>query len=635
MAPNDFLSRYLRFFKFLRIRSVDRAGHVHYRQVTPTGAQLRIGREISKNLHTATHFVINAPTGVGKQFVGQAIAYALGSAYLLTSTKMLQDQYQRIVLKSLNIDEYLGNVVGKLNYRCNIWPELSAASAPCVALSDLRKSCRKARHCDWFRAIEKAEEATAYLSNYAFFLYSRNCGVLKTVDGTPPFRKAVIMDEAHDLTELLVSHATTLIDFRSLLERFGIDINVHNSRHLRKNKESFSANRDILKELFKRIAVALESEKEHFDEFCKTLGVDATRPKQLNTKVLLKLKKLTSNIEALDKIYKPLERFMDNPDPRHWIIERTGDTGSTQMKLQPLDVSSIFQESIQQVGSKFFYLSATFLDPVSELKGFGIAPEDVCVIDVESPFGHHRSPIVIRDAGRMTRDDFQQSISGICAEIVKILDVHSKSKGIIHTGSYKIATEIFTRLQTSTHASRLLIDPGKLGGPSKTNQELVNDHISDLQPTVLISPSMETGVSLDHDLARFQIIAKIPFPSLADRRVVELKRRNQDWYLLQTAAKLVQAAGRATRSETDWSITYIIDSSYAALEKLIGNRFPREFRLRRECGRDSELVTSLICQNSTADQVSELLRPSLYKKPALEDVLKEDFESLPVFGKIA
>jgi hypothetical protein len=33
-------------------------------------------------------------------------------------------------------------------------------------------------------------------------------------------------------------------------------------------------------------------------------------------------------------------------------------------------------------------------------------------------------------------------------------------------------------------------------------------HVDSKHPTVLVSPSMDTGVSLDDDLARFQVITK-------------------------------------------------------------------------------------------------------------------------------
>jgi len=38
------------------------------------------------------------------------------------------------------------------------------------------------------------------------------------------------------------------------------------------------------------------------------------------------------------------------------------------------------------------------------------------------------------------------------------------------------------------------------------------------EDTVIVSPSMNTGVSFDDDTARFQIIAKVPYPSLASQK---------------------------------------------------------------------------------------------------------------------
>ncbi len=62
--------------------------------------------------------------------------------------------------------------------------------------------------------------------------------------------------------------------------------------------------------------------------------------------------------------------------------------------------------------------------------------------------------------------------------------------------------------------------------------------------------------------SRFQLICKIPYPSIFDNtqlaRRVELDHRYYTWL---TALKLVQSYGRSVRSETDYADTYIMDES--------------------------------------------------------------------------
>src|SRR3989442_528203 len=57
-------------------------------------------------------FVVEAPPGVGKSHVAMALAHWSGDAYLLTSQKLLQDQYEREFGADLQL------VKGRDNYRC-------------------------------------------------------------------------------------------------------------------------------------------------------------------------------------------------------------------------------------------------------------------------------------------------------------------------------------------------------------------------------------------------------------------------------------------------------------------------------------------------------------------------------------
>jgi len=66
---------------------------------------------------------------------------------------------------------------------------------------------------------------------------------------------------------------------------------------------------------------------------------------------------------------------------------------------------------------------------------------------------------------------------------------------------------------------------------------------------------------LKDDLSRFQIIAKIPYPPMTEKRIVEKMKRFPLWYDSQTLMKLLQGFGRSIRSEDDWARTYVLDSA--------------------------------------------------------------------------
>jgi Rad3-related DNA helicase len=92
-------------------------------------------------------------------------------------------------------------------------------------------------------------------------------------------------------------------------------------------------------------------------------------------------------------------------------------------------------------------------------------------------------------------------------------------------------------------------------------------HLRSEEPTVIVSPSMDTGVSFDNDSARFQIIAKVPYPSLASQKNKLRQKNNPDWYSWKTVSGIVQMSGRPVRSNLDYADTIILDGSFGDVIK--------------------------------------------------------------------
>jgi Rad3-related DNA helicase len=112
------------------------------------------------------------------------------------------------------------------------------------------------------------------------------------------------------------------------------------------------------------------------------------------------------------------------------------------------------------------------------------------------------------------------------------------------------------------------------------NQDLMKMHASTSKPTVLISPSMHTGVDLYDDLSRFQIIVKLPFLSLGDGRIKIKSDLDGDWYINQMFLTVLQSSGRSIRSENDWAETYILDASFKYFFDRYKKNLPKWFKDR-------------------------------------------------------
>jgi Rad3-related DNA helicase len=78
-------------------------------------------------------------------------------------------------------------------------------------------------------------------------------------------------------------------------------------------------------------------------------------------------------------------------------------------------------------------------------------------------------------------------------------------------------------------------------------------------------------------MSRFQVVVKVPYPDLSDRRTRVKLERDAAWYSWQTALRLVQTYGRSVRSETDHAVTYVLDSNFMKFVAEHRDLFPAYF----------------------------------------------------------
>ena len=155
-----------------------------------------------------------------------------------------------------------------------------------------------------------------------------------------------------------------------------------------------------------------------------------------------------------------------------------------------------------------------------------------------------------------------------------ILEHHPNEKGIIHTQTNNI-TEFIKNFIGREYSNRLLFRE-----PGVKNEDILRAHIESNEPTVLVSPSMGYGIDLKDDLGRFQVIVKLPYLPLKDKRVVAISEIDKKWYTLQMLSSLIQACGRTTRGENDYSTTYIMDSNFLDIRSKFYSDLPVYFRKR-------------------------------------------------------
>jgi ATP-dependent DNA helicase DinG len=202
-----------------------------------------------------------------------------------------------------------------------------------------------------------------------------------------------------------------------------------------------------------------------------------------------------------------------------------------------------------------------------------LAPEEVKFIQVPSDFPLENRPVYPLEVTYLNYDAFHKDAvkRTIAAAIDKIMTQHKDHKGIIHTTSYEQLN--FIKENVSRDNRRRLLETA----PEIPRDEIIKEHINATKSTVLIPPSLHLGLDLKDDLSRFQVITKVPYPSLGDRWINEKRKRNEKWYTWQTALRLVQAYGRSVRSKDDWARTYVLDSAFRPFVMKNKNILPHWF----------------------------------------------------------
>ena len=517
--------------------------------------QVEVLEQLAKNWNNKKYFIISAPTGVGKTHLALSIAEACNNAYTLTATKQLQDQY---VQTSSNIV----TIYGKGNYQCNIDPIFSCDAAPCLGDQFLKARCCSNNGCEYYNQKRLALAAQNTLTNYLFFLYSIHCGMLQDVDEQMwKKRDVLIIDEGHLIDSALIGFAETEISIQQLIAEYGIC----------NPTMVWTDDREHNDEL---IAVIHHEVAEKCADYREKLTYLFNKSKDTQRKTILaEVKKINAKLYMLDKILQVLKLYASTP-ASDWVL--SPDFPSNVLKMSPLYAHFLFKEYLEQTAEKFIFMSATIINPKLFCRELGIPFEQTCFIDVDSPFNPEKAPVNALPICKMNFAEIKNNMPTIIEAVKTIMAAHENQKGIIHTGNYQITQGIFKGVDKNSKR-RLLGRDMYNAEKGINNQDLIKMHVGSSDPTVLISPSMHTGVDLYDDLARFQIIVKLPFLSLGDGRVKRKSDIDGDWYINQMFLTLLQSSGRSIRSENDWAETYILDASFKYFFNKYKKNLPKWF----------------------------------------------------------
>lgn len=251
-----------------------------------------------------------------------------------------------------------------------------------------------------------------------------------------------------------------------------------------------------------------------------------------------------------EELAERVAEYIDIADRSQWIAWAEEGTFSVKPLSVTLQANELFARA------RFVLIqSATIFDFRTFRRILGIR-EDALTCSAPSDFPLCNRPILYRPAGDMAVATMGQTIPRLCTEIERIVGEFSQSKGVVHTHSYTINRRVAMQL-AAKYGNRIITH----GQNAQEREQAILRHRISEGATVLVSPSLTEGVDLKDDLARFQVVCKVPYPRL-DTYARARRVRDRGWYELQTAWALVQMIGRAVRSEADSAVTFILDSQF-------------------------------------------------------------------------
>lgn len=479
------------------------------------------------------NIIIEAPTGVGKSGLAVASLLSASKGWLVTANKMLQTQY---VLEF----PWMADFRGRGNYNCQVSMGKNCANAPCQNSKGGRSACSKNWECDYHTARSKAMNYPYTTMNLSALLIHSMYKTGRDTEyelRTPHQRPVLIVDEAHNLPEALTGVIEISISLERLIKIGLKDIpDYHDPTHYV----------GFLKQVQEMATEALESEDS------TDIGADAEIIKTL--------------IEKVEHLIKELDENFDN-----WVLDKEKNEAGviSAIRFNPIKVDKYWPK-VARLGQKTIMLSATIIDHRTYMELLGLDPDRTRIIKADSPFPVERRPIYTRymtERG-LNMGNLDASLPGIVQNIHQIIEHYKDYKGIIHGNTYRICLYLRDRLPHD----RLLFPEN-----AKQQAEMLAKHKAS-KNTILLSPSMTEGVDLKGDLGRFQIIVKMPYPYLGDPLIRKRKELYPGYYGLKTALTLIQAYGRTTRNDEDWSHTFVMDGNFQYFLNSEGHALPEWFK---------------------------------------------------------
>ncbi|ASV44621.1 putative ATP-dependent helicase [Agrobacterium phage Atu_ph04] len=492
------------------------------------------------------HVFLEAPTGLGKSAIGVCVGSYMNEEFstietphktaIGTITKFLQDQVTHDFPRLRDIRSS-----GDPRYMCEI--NTNKGTEDCIV--NRKKTDDKCmKSCPYKIALMEFRKGPLSISNVHFI-------------ANAPFRYNLgVIDECHEVGNVIASQAElkmTDVDFSKLSLIFREDTDTVKEMWDKvvyfiagkKDGEVFDfMDTDFL------LDIDLENYKERVDGLAGTSEFGSINRQFSFFANNVNKALLISNA----KMVKVIEKFQD---------DRTGKIDELEI-IRPIYAREFAPSMIFSKADRFLHMSATICGFEGYAKELGLNYDQCKGIEVDHVIDAERRLVHFRPVSWMSAKNEQLDVERTVNFIDSVIDKFENQNTIIHSTSYKRAQMIRDR---SKHD---IVIP-------KNAKEAVSYLKTREKGCFVASPSLIAGVDGKDDMCRVNIIAKVPFPSFGDPRVKYLAKHNPEIINQDLVRRMVQAAGRGTRHEEDYSTSFVIDGMFEKIYNEYRHFFPKWF----------------------------------------------------------
>ena len=542
-------------------------------------------------LNNIDNIILDAPTGSGKSIVAIIVGGVLSEyfgkrGYILISDLSLLEQYRN------DIEMYLPEwavlkgqqtytcIVNGLNFNVGV-----CKLKGCKSYGEIKASFQDcAPYCEYIVEREKAISAPVTVCTYSFWLIQQNYVRPKfEFEGNAeaaPFGKRdfVICDEAHKLVSIVQNHFSpkfgkederkfgNIIDNSTEFKKEELKTKIKNLRLDIAREEDNSKLAVLLNQYLDILCQLLKmAEQIKIDIGRSVTDSDSGRMSKDERSLLYECEFIKDTHCKYDDYCNIIARIGSD------YIVKNDSAGDGTITFNCINESYLLNRTFHNNCGKKMYMSATIGEADTFAKNNAF--RQYKAIKLPIVFDYTNSPIYYVPDFKMSYREKDTSLPRVVEMIEGILKIYPDKRGIIQTGSYSFAKQLFEKINPQ-YRNRLLLYEDSAGKQDNLDTYKFSTN------KVLVGPSLIEGLSLNDDLCRFQIIMKVPYPSLTDKFIAAKQKFNPPWYSETASIAMLQGVGRGVRNEQDWCVTFILDGCFNNLLQMSGYMFPPEFMNR-------------------------------------------------------